>query len=164
MVFVVWELFTSEWLRRSRRKGKGLDVGDRFLCLWIGFNGWMRARYGEDSNDRILLQGAKENTDLKLCFETLKSEGGSFVNRLRELQVYTVANMKYPDDINRTRQYDGSLDSLLEVIYSIRCNLFHGRKNVQEDKKDYHLVNLAYYILRKLFTDYLNTYEPRFAH
>lgn len=59
-------------------------------------------------------------------------------------------------------RYDGSFETLVDVIYNVRNNLFHGRKNIQDNKKDFELVVLSYRILRRLFTEYLKKYEPRY--
>ena len=76
-------------------------------------------------------------------------------DNLQELSKYTVINMKYPNDPRKTLTYDGTFSSLMEVLYSIRCNLFHGRKDVGENEKDIQLVSLAYRILLPLFRRYL---------
>jgi hypothetical protein len=160
VVFIDWENFTKEWLRRSRRTGSGLDNGDRFICLWIAFNGWTRKEFGEhlsDLNQRDLL---KQHDDFKQVFTELQSESSSFSRNLDKLIGYQVANMRYPNDENRIRQYDGSFESLIDVLYNVRNNLFHGRKNPTEEKKDFELVVLSLRILRKLFTEYLRQFQP----
>ena len=162
-MWIIWEAFTSEWLTRSRRKGKGIDIGDRFLCLWIAFNGWMRGKYGEECRDSEHLTKTKQNDEFKDTFNILKDASPSFSNRLNELEDYSVMNMKFPDRPDKMSKYDGSFESLIEVIYNVRCNLFHGRKNLENNSKDYELVILSYYILRQLFNEYLKRYEPQYT-
>ena len=43
-----------------------------------------------------------------------------------------------------------SFDELLDVIYQVRCNLFHGQKSAI-DANDRELVDLAFHILSKIF-------------
>jgi len=69
--------------------------------------------------------------------------------------------MRDIDDGNRIRRYDGIFESLIEVIYQIRCNLFHGRKDTREDEKDFKLICLSYNILLPLFKEYLGRYGYR---
>ncbi|MFC2003152.1 hypothetical protein ACFLV4_04325 [Chloroflexota bacterium] len=160
MVWIVWESFTREWLKRSRRRGKEFDDGDRFLSLWIAFNGWMRGEFGEALSDRDQLDLLKVHDDWEQVFNTLQLESSSFARDLNKLRGYQVANMRHPNNANLIRQYDGSFESLIEVIYSVRSNLFHGRKDINEGKKDFELVVLSFRILRKLFTTYLKHFHP----
>ena len=60
----------------------------------------------------------------------------------------------YNDEKNK--KYDGTFESLIRTIYQIRCNLFHGRKDINDDEKDIKLVYLAYDILLPLFKKYLS--------
>ena len=42
-----------------------------------------------------------------------------------------------------------NIDQVLDVIYQIRCNLFHGQKSMI-DPHDHELVDLAFHILSKI--------------
>jgi len=156
MVWVVWDIFTERWLARAERSLKErIDDGDRFISLWIAFNGWMRGTYGEDKDDRVLLDKVKNSSKFHNVFLSMKGREPEFSDNLLELGKYTVINMKYPNDPRKTLTCDGTFSSLMEVLYSIRCNLFHGRKDVSENEKDIQLVSLAYQILLPLFKRYL---------
>lgn len=156
MVWVNWEIFTRRWLKRAeRRRDVAVDDGDRFISLWIAFNGWMKGRFGEDKRDTCLIEGVKGLSDFEAVFRDLKQSNHDFSQALRELERYVVADMRYPADADRVWQYDGTFPSLIGLIYQIRCNLFHGRKEINEDKKDFDLVCLAYRILLPLFKAYL---------
>ncbi len=47
MVWINWGIFTDRWLQRAKRGRVFIDDGDRFISLWIAFNGWMRGKFGE---------------------------------------------------------------------------------------------------------------------
>jgi hypothetical protein len=70
---------------------------------------------------------------------------------LLKLKDYTVVDMREPGNESKKKKYDDSFESLIRTIYQIRCNLFHGRKDIEENKKDFGLVCLAYDILLPLF-------------
>jgi len=159
---LIWENFTHEWLIRSRRRESKVDDGDRFISLWIAFNGWMRGKYGENLNDGVLVSKTKQNNELEHTFHYLKENSSSFSKLLDELSSYRVANMRNPNRESDTKHYNGTYQTLIETIYSIRCNLFHGRKNIEDNEKDYKLVVLANRILRRLFTEYLRKYEKQY--
>ena len=155
MGLVVWQIFTEKWLQRAERTQRCLDDGDRFISLWIAFNGWMKGEFGENRSDRDLINKVKKTLTFKDTFIKLKNDSVEFRQNLGELSNYFVLDMRHMDDESKYKKYDGSFESLLGVIYQVRCNLFHGRKNVDDDRKDFELVSLSYNILLPLFKEYL---------
>ena len=156
MVRVNWEVFTEKWLQRVERGRVLVDDGDRFISLWIAFNGWMKRKFGEAVKDSTLLDRLKKSKEARIVFEDLRRNKTSFNEYLGELSQYTVADMRHLKDQNKVKKYDGSFESLINVLYQVRCNLFHGRKDVSENRNDIALVSLAYRILLPLFKAYLS--------
>ena len=154
MVWIVWEIFTDKWLQRAERGQEYIDDGDRFISLWIAFNGWMKGKFGENKKDRMLLNETKKLTEFSDSFNHLKRDNSCFRRNLEKLANYSVADMRNLKDRNLT--YDGTFESLIEVLYLVRCNLFHGRKEINENKKDIELVSLSLKILLPLFKTYLS--------
>jgi len=154
MVWIVWEIFTNKWLQRAERGHEYIDDGDRFISLWIAFNGWMKGQFGENKTDRTLLDKTKGLTEFSDSFNHLKQADPSFRRNLEKLANYSVADMRNLKGRNLT--YDGTFKSLIEVLYLVRCNLFHGRKEINENKKDIELVSLSLKILLPLFKTYLS--------
>lgn len=157
MVWANWEIFTEKWLERAERGRRIIDDGDRFICLWIAFNGWMRGKFGEDIGDRNQIESVKRIQGFSRLFDNLKMQDADFRRNLDELERFTVVDMRFRDGCEKTVRYDGTFESLIEVIYQIRCNLFHGRKDIAEDKKDIELVGLAYRILLPLFKTHMSS-------
>jgi hypothetical protein len=156
--WIDYELFTERWLGRAERKRKFIDDGDRFISLWIAFNGWMKSKFGETLFDRYLINEVKAMKEFNDVFRDLKNNDRNFLQTLRKFENYTVVDMRYVDNSRKIRKYDGSFDSLMETIYQIRCNLFHGRKDAVKDRKDKELVSIAYSILLPLFKKYLGQF------
>ena len=156
MTWIDYEFFTDKWLERAQRREESVDDGDRFISLWIAFNGWMKGKFGEDKRDEELIDKVKKLEDIRNLFRVLKERNPRFSKDLVKLSNYTVADMRHIDNTNRIRQYDGTFESLIDIIYQIRCNLFHGRKG--EDEKDLKLISLSYAILLPLFKEYLKKY------
>ena len=154
MGWIVWEIFTAKWLQRAERGHEYIDDGDRFISLWIAFNGWMKGKFGENKTDRTLLNKTKELTEFSDSFNHLKQVNSCFKSNLEKLANYSVADMRNLKDRNLT--YDGTFESLIEVLYRVRCNLFHGRKEITENKKDIELMSLSLKILLPLFKTYLS--------
>jgi hypothetical protein len=145
--------FLREWIRRSGRKeGRDyIDIGDKFISLWIAFNGWMKSEFGEKKWDKDLKDELINFSPMEVVFNIFKNGN----NDLALLAKYKIKNMRDPENEKLKQGYDGSFKSLIEVLYSIRCNLFHGRKNVTDNENDKELVGLAYKILSPLFKKYL---------
>ena len=149
-----WENFTYSWLRKAQAEQVQIDDGDRFIWLWIAFNGWMRGTFGERVKDRTLINNLSASSYANI-YDDLRRNRADFRHLLDQLQRYEVKDMGNPDDLTRIKRYDGSFVKLLEVLYQVRCNLFHGRKNTEEDRKDFELVVLSYKILLPLFRTFL---------
>ena len=159
MIWIIWEEFTKEWLERAERKeDECVDDGDRFISLWIAFNGWMKGRFDENGNDKMLLDETKKLAEFNDSFNHLKQDDFLFKKNLEKLATYTVVNMKKQKDKDEYDEYryDGTLESLIDVLYQVRCNLFHGRKEINANSKDFELVSLSLSILLPLFKTHLS--------
>ncbi len=149
-----YDYFTQKWLGRAEREESvTIDMGDKFISLWISFNGWMKAKFGEPVKDATLIKHLKGFKDMREVFIDLQKKSETFINNLEELGRYTVLDMRYIDDVSKNIKFDGTFDSLIDVIYRVRCNLFHGRKS--DEGKDLQLISLSYNILLPLFKKYL---------
>lgn len=148
---IIWELFSRRWLERAERYDQPVDDVDRFICLWISFNGWLRRGSRENWSDNRLIEFAKSDAGLRQAFTSARESDPEFSENLRKLSQISVINMKDVNEPERCEQreikYNGSFGSLIDVLYRVRCNLFHGRKDPAEDRKDRELISLAYKIL-----------------
>jgi hypothetical protein len=141
-----WENFTYSWLRKAEAPRVQIDDGDRFIWLWIAFNGWMRGKFGERAKDHTLINNLSASS-YDNAYDDLRRNHAYF----RQL-------------LDQPKRYDGSFANLLEVLYQVRCNLFHGWKNPEEDRKDFELVTLSFKILLPLFKNFLgNNWESSFT-
>jgi hypothetical protein len=141
-----------DWFNRSQGKVIQFDIFDRFASLWIAFNSWMGYE-SQNEHDRDMIEWAKTNADLKNTYAQLISNDSRFVQVVKAL--------KDMCPVERNREYKGSrevniadiknFDEVLEAVYVIRCNFFHGQKS-PENQRDRCLVELAFRILEKLFS------------
>ena len=151
-----YDVFIREWLKRAERgENEPVDDADRFISLWIAFNGWLKKEYGENTIDREMIKRAKGNKTLKAIFRKLAASDRDFIINLTQLMGYTVIDMRNPSNEQREKRCTGNYESFLDTIYQIRCNLFHGRKSFEENKSDQKLVTLALKLLRPLFKESL---------
>jgi hypothetical protein len=148
--------FIREWLRRAEREKVRIDNADKFISLWIAFNAWLKKEYGEGTSDSVMIKRAKGNDGLKETFRELSASDRDFQKNLKELMKYTVIDMRDPENEQKEKRCIGDYKSFLDAVYQIRCNLFHGRKNVEENKKDEELVTLALKLLHPLFKKHIH--------
>lgn len=137
-----YDVFIREWLKRAERENELVDDADRFISLWIAFNGWLKKEYGENTNDRKMIERAKGNKTLKEIFRKLFARDEDFTTNLSQLMGYIVIDMRDPSNEQKERRCTGDFESFLDTIYQIRCNLFHGRKSFEENKRDRELAVL----------------------
>lgn len=159
MTLIDYHEFELKWLDRAKRHDKIVDEGDKFISLWIAFNGWMKRTFGEDKRDIKLIEAVKHFQRLKQIFDAVKDNNEKFAKNLEELGKHSIADMRFFRNNKKVVRYNGTFESLIEAIYRIRCNLFHGRKDLNEDRKDYELVCLAYKILLLLFEEYIKVFH-----
>ena len=158
MPWINYEYFTERWLERAEREENSpIDIGDKFISLWIAFNGWMKSKFGEPVKDATLIAHLKRFQEVRNVFNQLQRRDETFISNLQELRRYAVLDMRYANNVSRSRKFDGTFESLIDVIYQVRCNLFHGRKG--DEGKDKKLMSLSYSILLKLFKEYLVIYS-----
>lgn len=153
-----YDVFIREWLKRAERENELVDDADRFISLWIAFNAWLKKDYGEKTNDRKMVEKAKGNNALKETFRKLSASDGAFKTNLSKLMGYVVIDMRDPKNEKREKSCAGDYESFLDTIYQIRCNLFHGRKNFEENKRDQELVTLALKLLHPLFKEFIENH------
>lgn len=142
--------FCQKWLTRAEANRK-LDDGDRFIALWIAFNGWLKSKYGEDKRDYQLIADLSQDSGVEIVFQNMRETSREFKLLLEGFEHCTILDMRIPGDRSKAKKYTKDFPSFLQTIYQIRCNLFHGRKDVDEDKNDQYLVALAYRLLTPFF-------------
>jgi len=158
MTQINYEHFTEKWLERAERENENIDKADKFISLWIAFNGWMKGKFGEGLRDRDLIDEVKKLEEIKIVFNDLESDF-LFNQNLIRLGAYDVIDMRDIDSKDKIKRYNGTFESLIETVYQVRCNLFHGRKNTEENDKDFDLICISYDILLPLFKKYLERHS-----
>jgi len=141
-----------DWFRRSQGETVSeFDIFDRFTSLWISFNAWETYESDKES-DRKKIEWAKMNTDLNSKFSELLSDDPTFRQDVTALQEMCPIrrNRPYKNSNEVTIANINNFNEVLEAIYVIRCNFFHGEKS-PDDRRDRTLTELAFRILSKVF-------------
>jgi len=140
------EIITN-WVKISKQQLFGTnDVFFRFMSLWIGFNAFFTFKYGNIRDKEKAQKFAKEQETGKRHQELLQND------RDYENSVAIIAE-KGVTDSRRKKRYTISdtknFCQVMDCIYTIRCNLFHGSK-LTDDLRDEKLVSASLDILDKL--------------
>jgi hypothetical protein len=140
-----------DWYKRSQKeKTRKFTVFDQFVSLWFAFNAWGTYESKKDK-DFEMLSWIKSNTNLPEIHNRLTKDDADYLQKVTRLSQYKVLDMR-PGHQGQSKSVNSidNFDELLDVIYQIRCNLFHGQKS-ETDSNDWELVDLAFHILSKIF-------------
>ena len=113
-----WEGVVSSYLRVDSYKRDA----DNFNSVWIAFNAWMKGQFGTKETDRLLINNTKDNIQINKTFKYLKRSDIDFAEALGSFSDYQVINHKTSERF----RYDCTFGSMIETLYALRGNTFHG--------------------------------------
>lgn len=127
-------------LKPNSRASEHKSIKDykKFIFSWISFI--FITKYFNTGTERKLIDGLKIEipASLKKRFFEYNHEKIEQLNSLRVANVtrpekkYQQAD-KLTDSINK-ENYNEIIDALIDVLYVVRCNLFHGNKSWSEEQ------------------------------
>ena len=137
----------------------------RFTLLYASFN----SRISRDSKkiyDPEMIAWVKcQDSRYRIRFQRLMRENKEFrslVRRLLNIRVINFRELKKREEAKRKGKQrnnqpeyrylknENDFDSLIDIIYQVRCNLFHGMKNIRAEMER-ELINTCYLILNELY-------------
>lgn len=137
----------------NNRGRNEVDPFYRFMCFWICLNAWLEYKSGLD-RDREMIDWLKKpvnRSDLSSSYDNMAM---TTAGRESLRALYSTS----PIEDSRGRKPTVAIESeddkenIIEAIYRIRCNLFHGGKE-SNNSRDIKLVNIANKILNKWISD-----------
>ena len=126
-----------------------------FIKLWIAFNGWYKGKFPDTVIDRASIDRCKQDEELLRYYQISFSvdEFCKYLNMFgNELDKKPLENLTRPRDMKlklnkmvdnneedkeTVHFLDDSSEALgiyLDVIYRVRCNLFHCEKSLTSDR------------------------------
>jgi hypothetical protein len=159
-----WEIsnqysLIKRWYNKAKHQR---NYFDKFISLWISFNAYYAHKDLEKTEQKQLQEFLQnhaaefngacnqvEFSDFKCHIDT-KSRNKGYIQDLRyeKNTDREIRNRKYYSTVTNFEQY-------IDCVYQVRCNLFHGGKNL-EDGQDEEIVKLAFKSLLKLITAVYN--------
>jgi hypothetical protein len=134
----------KKWLLRSQGKSLEFSVVDRFVSLWIAFVSWSEF-VSNGQTDREILGWLKKSAFLLEIFKELEKDR-EFADALLELRGIPVHRHIRDEQVTINNIED--FGEVLEFIYVVRCNLFHGHEDLEDD----YCIKNSFTILNKIFS------------
>lgn len=124
----------------------------KFLCLWICFNAWLAYCSNERTDRKMivwLVRQTASSSELIRAYERKRQQSETFKDSLKsfaeEAPIGDSRGRSNPS--NSIEIVNGSdRNNIINGIYKVRCNLFHGGKAF-DDSRDQKLVALGADIL-----------------
>jgi len=148
------ERLIERWYAKAKRES---DSFSKFIFLYFCFNAII-TNLSDEETDRAALNWiyANENILRRVSEECLQNPG--IARGIRQLQtIGSIPTYRRPTPMGPDRleiENPASIESVLNFIYQVRCNLFHGRK-APDDYYDKRLVALSCKILQGIISGVL---------
>ena len=150
MVLKKYLKLIESWHKMAEKQS---DYFLKFILEYISFNAWVKQQNSQKdlfTKERNMINAIKLNKSIIKCY--LKIVDKDLIKDLIEiLDNHPIENVKYPDDSNWNGKIINTQDfaGIIEFIYRVRNNLFHGDKqmNFERDEK---LVKYGYKLLQPL--------------
>jgi len=137
------------WFAVSQGQAVEPDPFFQFMSAWIAFNAFFILEYGIDVTDRTKVDSFKQDETSIHRHLALVADDDEYRDAVLVLAEQGVVNMRNERRVEIQNPNDFS--SVIEAVYTVRCNLFHGEK-MTDNARDRDLVTASHRILMGLST------------
>lgn len=131
----------------------------RFIAIWISFNAWYEANLPREQEWRQI-EAIAVRPDLVASHVFLLSSIPEYRDAVETLRSSGVGDVR--TGRRRTIETAEDLKSVLQCIYQIRCNLFHGGKH-RGDDRDRQLSKSGFVVVASLLNYTFEACVPSFS-
>jgi hypothetical protein len=144
------------WYERAQMS---TDPFDKFIYVWISFEAFA-SNYTEEDSPFDVRNSLKNDPNIVILYKILmktKPFSEKIMNLKKECPIYDTRKQHYDDPkFSKTICDPNNFGEVLEVLYKIRNNLFHGGKRPDKER-DRKLATLSFFVLYDLL-DTIFTY------
>jgi hypothetical protein len=140
------EICLSWWRTAVKGEIDSTDPFFRFIASWVSFNGLYASRF--TGGDRAGVRHFARLAQAAVAHEHLLTQDARYAQAAHVLQRKPVRDTGGSDNTYPVADVH-DLDQVLNAIYQVRCNLFHGRKE-RRDFRDRYLVTAGFEIVSRL--------------
>ncbi|MCP6718953.1 MAG: HEPN domain-containing protein [Patescibacteria group bacterium] len=130
-----YQKIIETWIKKGDLEN---DSFSRFICYWIAFNCWLYTKTNE-VHDRVALSKLYQQEYLFKDFQKLVTKNENLFAEL--VKVCPIENNRI-GNINKPINDVEKFNEVVDVLYEIRCNLFHGSKT-DTNKRDIEVAKAA---------------------
>lgn len=138
----------KQWYHKST-----IDYFSAFVNLWIAFNAYYKQFFPGIGGDHEKVRAICKDKKYIKIYDDLSNKNKLFCKNLEklkeELEKKPLVDMKNKKPFGTYLGVISSIkkmEEVFEILYGIRCNLFHGDKSLLDDR-DKKLIEFAYNIL-----------------
>lgn len=114
------------------------DAFSKFICYWVAFNCWLYTQTNE-TGDKKALDILFENSHLYSQFRKIATQRMPLLEGLQA--VCPIKNNRIASREKSLHNIE-SFPEIVDVLYEVRCNLFHGSKS-DADERDIEVLNAS---------------------
>jgi hypothetical protein len=152
------------WVENSKDK-QATDPVFAFISAWIGFNYFyytFASTHGENTGrDRDMLFFLIDHRDFATFFSEYRERNRAAFEAVVDLPIVNLLNGKrVPADVAGPVKLENlNNKKIFQIVYQIRNNLFHGRKDPKKNARDRELSEFACELMTPFLGDLIkNTY------
>ena len=136
------------------RLGLVEDPWVKFMFAWIIFDAYLTEISQKDTDNQKLTYFFGKPNDFKT--KTIADWKGLIMKRLALQKLSPVHDMRHGSNQIVEIEDDNNFEQIFRFVYQIRCNLFHGAKNLK-NSRDHELVKAGGNFLIACINSWLNT-------
>lgn len=121
------------------------DIYVKFFILYMCFDAWMTSESGKDSDEKKKQWIKQDGNLLHQYWKTGRHESIDFLKGLKGLSPVKDLRPGHQNSFEKLTDIN-NFKQVVDFIYQIRCNLFHGGKSAI-DGRDRELVEYSYHVL-----------------
>ncbi|MGB3948425.1 MAG: hypothetical protein WBM13_10600 [Bacteroidia bacterium] len=142
----------NNWIKKGNSETNEFN---KFICYWIAFNCFYNHRTNMNS-DRAGINKLKVDRAILATYNSIVGLSTTELNALKSIcPIWNLKNSSKNCTINNISNFS----EVVDVIYQIRCNLFHGGKG-ETDTRDIQVITNATPVLVIITKILVQTYLP----
>lgn len=131
------------WKEKGNKEN---DEFSKFICYWIAFNCWLYTITDEIGDRNALIKLYKKSSTNNKFKKLVCDNKNNLKDKVKNLKEVCPIKNNRKNGCEKTISKADDFEEVMNVIYEIRCNLFHGSKS-DEDLRDSEVIKGAVPVL-----------------
>ena len=149
----VMEIMQS-WIDKGKLTNNNFD---KFICYWIAFNCYYANKTQIYGAERKMIHALKNDNECVDMFKEIYKNGAYSHLFAKLIEISPVYENIPNSNKNSSKLKKISFANIIETLYLVRCNLFHGSK-AQEKDRDIEVIAAAAPILELIVEKFCSNF------